>query len=545
MDFDEILAKCGNSHRYQYLLLGLYSFLMFVAAMHNFSQNVISFVPEHWCHHEQLENLSFSQINAIYDKFESPSCTRLAIVDLEGGTATKSEDRCDRWIYNYDFGFRSMNTELNWVCGATYKAPVGQSFFFVGSMFGTVIFGFLGDRIGRLKALILANWCGFLGDFSTNFTDNLIAFSFTRFLSGLAIDANTFLMYILVVECVSPSTRSLGLSICTSLFYGLGMLCSPWIAVFVGHWRKFLMCTSFPLLCVTLFYLFAQESAQWLITRNDIDGAVKVLKHVAKINRRNVSESDFEAFRQYCQNERNAEKEQVKLFGTFKTPHLRSKMIKTITMSMTISLCFNTIARNVVGLGISPFITLSMYAAVVLPAGVVHTTLQNRFGRKCTAISAMISTGMVTAGSSLIISLSEHHSVAVLVTLSVIAKFGMSICFGATLLFGTELIPTCVRSRGMAMVNLLGSSVAFLSSYILLMGTYYRAGPTIILCVLLFFCAFLCLLLPETSNRKLPITLEEGEQFGKTDRMFDFLRPKTMERVCIETESEAIKKLMS
>lgn len=64
-------------------------------------------------------------------------------------------------------------------------------------MFGTIIFGFLGDRIGRIKAVILANWCGFLGDFSTIFADNLITFSITRFVSGLAMDANSYLMFIL------------------------------------------------------------------------------------------------------------------------------------------------------------------------------------------------------------------------------------------------------------------------------------------------------------------------------------------------------------
>lgn len=90
-----------------------------------------------------------------------------------------------------------FSSQLNWVCDATYKAPVGQSFFFVGSMFGTIIFGFLGDRIGRIRGLILANWCGFLGDFLTIFTDNLTAFSVTRFVSGLAVDANNYLMYIL------------------------------------------------------------------------------------------------------------------------------------------------------------------------------------------------------------------------------------------------------------------------------------------------------------------------------------------------------------
>lgn len=115
MDFDEILAKCGNSHRYQYLLLGFYGFLMVVVSMHYFSQNVISFVPDHWCYHEQLENRSIAEVEAVYKQFDKPSCTRLETLngDLDGRHATVSGEQCDRWIYNYDFGFRSMNTEVS------------------------------------------------------------------------------------------------------------------------------------------------------------------------------------------------------------------------------------------------------------------------------------------------------------------------------------------------------------------------------------------------------------------------------------------------
>lgn len=71
-------------------------------------------------------------------------------------------------------------------------------------MCGTLMFGLLGDRIGRVKAVILANWCGFLGDFSTIFTGSLTAFSVTRFVSGLAADANSYLMYILRKYCNCP-----------------------------------------------------------------------------------------------------------------------------------------------------------------------------------------------------------------------------------------------------------------------------------------------------------------------------------------------------
>ncbi|XP_001358223.3 organic cation transporter protein [Drosophila pseudoobscura] len=528
MDFEEILAKCGNSSRYQFLLLSLYGFLMVVISMHYFSQNVISFVPDHWCYHEQLANRSFADIQAIYSQFERPACTRLLSIDPDGRNATLSPERCNRWIYKYDFGYKSMNTELNWVCDEAYKPRVGQSLFFVGSVCGTLVFGLLGDRIGRIKALILANWCGFLGDFSTIFAESLTSFSLSRFVSGLAADANSYLMYILILEYVSPSLRNVGLNTVLGSFYCLGLIGASWLAVWVGHWRIFLACSSLPLLLVTLFYFLVQESAQWLVTRNDIDGAITRLQRVAKINRREVSDDDFKAFRGYCerhyQKEAQAAKSQTKLLDMLKTPRMRSTAFKLLMIFIIITPCYNTIARNVEGLGISPFIMFSLNALTLPPSGYLQGLLQDRIGRKATAVSWMAITGLFAAGAGLVISLGRNQNVLLLVGLTLAARFGVSIADGASSQFSTELIPTCVRGRGVAVVHVAGFAASFLSPYILHLGTYFRPAPSIILGLLFLAGAYVCLLLPETRNRKLPMSLAEGEEFGKGERMFDFLR---------------------
>ncbi|KAH8312290.1 hypothetical protein KR044_010102 [Drosophila immigrans] len=546
MDFDEILAKCGNSNRYQYLLLALYSVLMFVTAMHNFSQNVIGFVPAHWCYHEQLVDRSFAQIEAIYKQFEKPSCTRLASIDFVSGNATISPDRCDRWIYNYDFGFRSMNTELNWVCDEDYKAPVGQSLFFVGSMCGTLIFGFLGDKIGRIKSLILANFCGFLGDFSTIFADNLTTFSITRFISGLAVDANGYLMFILVLEYVSPKLRNTGLNLSMGIFYSLGMICSSWIAVWVGHWRKYLLCSSLPLLLTVLFYFLVQESAQWLITRNDIDGAVLRLQRVARINRKSLSEGDVDAFRSYCQKAQHVKQQEDKFSDLLKTSHLRKIFFQMLIVFMLITVCYNIMSRNVEGLGISPFIMFSLTALTLPPSGILQANIQNRIGRKGSSVSAMLLTGLFTAASGIALSLWHHPSSALLVSLNLIARFGISVCNGSTLLFSTELVPTSVRSRGLSLAHVAGAASSLMSPYIVHLGSYYRAAPSLILCLIFFVSAYVCLLLPETANRKLPLNVKDGEQFGVGERMFDFLRStKTKAAAVGDQEADTRQKLMS
>ncbi|XP_017023331.1 organic cation transporter protein [Drosophila kikkawai] len=527
MDFEEILAKCGHSSRYQFLLLALYGYLMVVVSMHYFSQNVISFVPDHWCYHEQLENRSFAEIEAIYSGFEKPSCTRLERIDENGRNHTQSSKRCSRWIYKYDFGYRSMNTELNWVCDEAYKPRVGQSLFFVGSVCGTLVFGLLGDRIGRIKALILANWCGFLGDFSTIFATNLVSFSISRFVSGLAADANSYLMYILILEYVSPSLRNVGLNTVLGSFYCLGLIGASWLAVWVGHWRLFLACSSVPLLLVTLFYFLVQESAQWLVTRNDIDGAIRRLQRVAKINRRQVADEDFRSFRSYCEEhyrkEAKAEQTNVRLLDMLKTPRMRSTAIKLLLIFIIITPCYNTIARNVEGLGISPFVMFSLNALTLPPSGYLQGLLQDKIGRKATSVSWMTITGLFAAAAGLVIAQGSSRSVVLLVGLTLAARFGVSIADGASSQFSTELIPTSVRGRGVAVVHVAGFAASFLSPYILHLGTYFKPAPSIILGLLFLSGAYVCLLLPETRNRKLPMSLAEGEEFGRGEGIFDFL----------------------
>lgn len=144
--------------------------------------------------------------------------------------------------------------------------------------------------------------------------------------------ANMYVTSVEVLEYLSPSLRSFGLAISTSVFYGLGMVCSSWLAVLVGHWKTFLYCTSLPLLLVTFFYFLVQESAQWLVTRNDIDGAIDRLQRVAKFNRLSLSKADIENFRNHCEKNLNIDEDQVNIIDMFKTPHLRKIMIKMLAV---------------------------------------------------------------------------------------------------------------------------------------------------------------------------------------------------------------------
>lgn len=56
---------------------------------------------------------------------------------------------CSSYSYEFYMGYKSFTTELDWICDNAWKLTLGQSMFFVGSVVGSLVFGFLADIVGE------------------------------------------------------------------------------------------------------------------------------------------------------------------------------------------------------------------------------------------------------------------------------------------------------------------------------------------------------------------------------------------------------------
>ncbi|XP_017085169.2 organic cation transporter protein-like [Drosophila eugracilis] len=512
MDLQRVLEKCGNFGPYQILLLGLYGYTNIMSSMHYFSQTLISFTPSHRCSKPE--------------HFQSNSTSLLAcnVIKYDEDLSTFRDYKCSSWDFETESNYESITTELEWVCDDAYKLAVGQSFFFIGSALGSIFFGYLADRIGRLPACVLSTLTGASGDFFTSFVGSLPWFSFSRFISGLSTDTQYVLMYILVFEYLSPQHRTFGLNIILGVFYCFGLVVSPWIAIWVGNWRSYLWAVSLPALGMLLFPVCLHESVEWLLTKGKFDKAVKNLKSVAKFNRRQVDDSVFDEFIKHYREKLNSSQEKSSdTFMGLRTPRLRKFTIILLVKSMIITIAFDILGRNVEGVGISPFKLFFYSGFVVLPGGLTIILFQNKIGRKGMACASLFVGAIITAATGYLVGTLHPANYSVLLGVMVcLARFGAVVAYDAEAQYAAEIIPTSVRGRGVANIHVVGNAFAFFSSYIIYLGTFYKPLPSFLISFLLIIGGCLCLTLPETLHKQLPQTLEEGEVFAKGEKWYFF-----------------------
>ncbi|KAM8704236.1 hypothetical protein ACLKA7_008780 [Drosophila subpalustris] len=519
MDFSDVLEKCGSFGRFQNVILLLYGYTNILSSLHYFSQTLITFTPEHWCYHDDLQNLSVSEVRSIYTNISPPSCTLLQGVINGTGVAAKS-GQCRDWIFQREHDYESITTELKWVCDKSHHSAVGQSFFFIGSVVGTNIFGYLSDRIGRIPALLMATLAGASGDFMTSFVFSFPLFTLSRFISGLSTDTMYYLMYILVFEYLSPKRRTFGLNIILAFFYCFGLVTSPWAAIWIGNWRHYLWLASLPALGVLAYPLLICESAQWLLTKKRYDRAVQCLKWVAKFNGRQVEDSVFDEFvkqhREKVNEQRKLTTHEDTFMGMFRTPRLRRFTFTLLLKSVIITLSYDVINRNMEGLGTSPFKLFSYTSLNYLPAGCTILLLQNIIGRKGMACGALLVGGIITTVTGFLIAFLDPTENAVLLAIMIgLGRYGVTVSYDAEIQYAAEIIPTSVRGRAISNIHVAGLASNSLVFYVIYLAKYYKPLPSIFISCLMFFGAVLCLTLPETLNRKLPETLADAECFAQ------------------------------
>ncbi|XP_076389828.1 organic cation transporter 1 isoform X1 [Megachile rotundata] len=576
IDFDEVLVHVGEKGKYQnimYYLLCIPATLP--AAFLAFSQVFVSASPDHWCRVPQLENLTDlmtlserknlslpftekSDGKVKYSKCKMYDVNYTAIVEswLSGaipengtdGSGDGERPRRDRlppppvgnpdwpvigcqhgWVYDTRDYDSTLVTELDLVCDNSWWPSTSTTFFYVGSLFGNVVFGWIADKWGRRTAFFAILFLEVILSIATSFSPNYVIYTVLRTVNGLFFPAIYQIPFILALELMGPRYRTFA-GMVISMFFASAMSLLALLGYLLRHWFALSLATSVPFVLLFSYYWIIPESPRWLLSKNRIDEAEVIVQRMAKINGRTVPNNflrkmEVEILRRQgisCNGTNSGENETTDAvdrspppaatpMDLIRNPNIRKKFFILAFDWVANAVVYNGLSYNTTNLGLSDYLAFFIGGLVEIPSYVITWYAMDRLGRRWVLCLTMLLGGVACVSCMFV---PEADAVWVTVSLAMIGKFGIAASFAVFYVFVGELLPTVLRSQAMGVASFIAGIGLLGFPYIVHLAVYSRVLPLIIMGTLSVAGALTSIFLPETLNIHLPQTIEEGEMFG-------------------------------
>ncbi|XP_062981453.1 solute carrier family 22 member 7-like [Elgaria multicarinata webbii] len=522
MNFEGLLREAGGFGKFQVLTLLLLCLSRIFLPLHFLLHNFLAAIPPHHCaipHQDQFANLTEEEVLLISiprdledafsscEMFSEPQFHLLLNSTQESPNAT-SVQRCQHgWVYDQSQFTATIATQWDLVCEQRGMNQATATFFFIGVMLGAVTFGYLSDRFGRKRMLLVSYVCtlifGIMSSASVTYTMLVV----TRTLTGMAICGLSLIVVPLGMEWVDIQHRTVS-GIMTSVFWSLGNMLLALIAYLVRDWRWLLLAVTLPCAVGVVSMWWVSESARWLLAKGKLKQAHRELQRCAVMNGRKefATKINTEMLGKMAVAEKSdGNYSYITLF--------RTSMLRKISFCMGavwfgVAFSYYGMSMNITGFGLGMYMTQFVFGIIEIPAKYIVFVVVNRFGRRQSQAWSLIITGLCI-GANIVIpaSLGTMRSVV-----AIMGKGFSEAAFTMVFLYTSELYPTVLRQNGQgycAFMGRLGGSVAPL---IFLLDSVWKPLPQVTYCVMAVLCGSTAFFLPETLAAQLPETIEDVEK---------------------------------
>lgn len=514
---ESVLYHVGEMGLYQKLLfIGMLPFGFFFAWIY-FVQMFIAVTPQnYWCKVPELTNLSMElRQNLSVPVTMTGELERCMTFDANWTEVLQTlkppslETPLIPCQYGWEFDltdipYETIVTERGWVCGSASIVPTAQSLFFVGSLVGGVLLGWIADKYGRVPALMGANLIGGVAGVATIFTKGVWDFIICRFIVGMAYDNCFMMMYILVLEYVGAQHRTWVSTMSFALFFGAGCITLPWIALWAANWRVLLWVTSLPLFSLLLAPWLLPESARWLASQGRVKQAVKVLRRFEYVNGTHIPDDIMAEF--IVSSNNSKEEEKGSFIAIFKSPPLRKAMILLVILHMGGAIIFDALIRLSESLGLNFFLAFTLTSSTEIPSLTILALVLNRWGRRTLGCVPL-----TLAGVLICIAIFVPKGIPQ-ASLAIAARFVGNMSYTVSVQWVTEILPTAFRASGSSALHMCGYVATILCPFIVYSERIWSQLPLVIMVVISLISASASLALPETNGQPMPQSLADGEK---------------------------------
>lgn len=570
MQFDNILQQVGGSGPYQILMLCL---LLIPASITSaflvFSQLFITASPDHWCKipyfnnstgkillmPEEQRKIAIPTINEKYDNCHMYSIYGLPRTNNETQTINDRPDTVGQpeqnlsghiiscpegWNYDKTSYESTLVTKFDIVCEKSWMTTVATSFFYAGSLVGNILFGWVSDRFGRRFSFFCILVIEVVFSIAATFSTSFEVYTILRFFCGLCFPSLYQVSFILALELMGPNYRTMvGMVICVSFALSEALLAI--LSYYFRDWFHLSLATSVPFVLLFSYFWILPESPRWLISRNRIEEAEKIVQKIAKTNHKKIPTNFLTKLMEETSPLNNgspmtvnSEPERVVyLIEILKYPRMRLRFIIITFDWIANAVVYNGLSQNVSNLGIGDRQAFFIGGLVEIPGHIIAWYLINNWGRRPVLCISMFFGGLACMACVFI----SEDSRWITLLLAMIGKFGNAASFGTFYVFVGELLPTVIRSQAIGIASFVGGLGLTVLPYIIRLGQYNKSYPLIIMGFLSSCGGAMSILLPETRNIPLPQNMDDSEALTIKSPL-SFLTGNKKENNRVEEEQE-------
>ena len=411
------------------------------------------------------------------------------------------------------------------IAGEEGMQALAMSIALLGCLLGATMAGFLADRYGRKKLLVLSALIFFVSSWATGASTSLPTFIVARLVGGMAIGLAADLSPMYIAE-VAPARIRGKLVTLNQLTIVLGILGAQIINVLIAEpvpegslatdilnswngqtgWRWMFWAVCVPSGVFFLLALFIPESPRWLASANRLEQARKVLR---AIGGEDYAESEVASYTRASVSAQEGKGGLSLLFS----PQMRNVLLIGIVVAMFqqwsgTNVIFNYAQEifQAAGYGISDVlmnIVVTGIANLVFTFVAIYTV--DRLGRK----TLMLTGSIGLAGIYTLLGLSyffEFKGVLMIVFVVLAIGFYAMSLGPVTWVLLSEIFPNKVRGVAMAVCTAALWIASFLLTYTFpFLNSGLGTGGTFLLYAIICFCGFLFVWrrIPETKGKSL------------------------------------------
>lgn len=541
VNVDIILEHIGKFGRFQQIIFALGCFCAILCGMPVVQDTFVMYKNPHRCAIPLCDPSSNPQYDADYLNFTVPfdddddtwsQCLQYEVITSDNASCIpdnfdEETVECNEWVYDTSEFTRTTVTDFDLVCDRSY-AYLSSTCYMAGMLVGSLVLGDISDRFGRKVAIIISVLLIGVSGILAIVSPNIIMFLITRVFTGAGGVALFAQVFILAVEFVGAEYRTF-CGILIEIPFALGEATVGLLAMGIRDWRWLMAAITAPFFLILSYWWLMPESVRWLVSKGRHAEAIKIIEKAAKVNKATVPKELLQIPEDKVEDEIAIISSQVELINPkekqrsktvidlLRTPNLRKRSLNLFFCWAVCTLCYYGLSQNAGNLGGDIFLNFILTMLVEIPSYIFCWLVLDRMGRKGTLFFVMLLGGVCCFVSGLISDIEW-----LMVTLSLVGKFGIAAGFAIIYVYSAEIFPTDYRSVGIGACSMFARVGGLIAGPIAALSEIYQPLPLLIFGLLSIISGLLVVLLPETVGCELPQNIKESEEFGKDQGILYF-----------------------